>query len=427
MKGLWGIIVAVLAFAPLAIAQMPGCALTCLMSALPASSCAATDQPCICADTALNAHVMACIQTTCTVKEQLTTANATAVACDAPVRNKTSTYAKFTIIFYCLSTVAVIIRMITIFGMGQEFGYDDGCVIFIFFINTAIMVLAITGLTRYGIGQDIWKLPFDSITNALFYFWVSEPLYYLEAPLIKIAFLLFFHRIFTDQTITRIIWTLIAVNVMVIITFVVALCFICRPISYSWNSWDGEHTGTCGNANALAFSNAGICILLDCIIIALPITRIMALQLSLRRRISILFMLCVGTFVTIVSILRLQSLVTFENTANPTWDFYGTGIWSTMELDVGIICLCMPSLRAFLIRLFPTLSSRNRSQYPSIRMQSDTRKTGSTSKSSRNNGKGGISLSRNFVVEYSNTPAQDQSSFVQLVEIEAGRGDDNKS
>lgn len=141
--------------------------------------------------------------------------------------------------------------------------------------------------------------------------------------------------------------------------------------------------------------------------------------------------------VTIVSILRLRSLVTFTNTANPTCklyydlvifseingfkgDFYGAGVWSTIELDVGIICACMPSMRIFLVRLFPRLlSTQERGQFTSTIMQSNRRNTGAKSKASRNGDGKGISLSRNYGVEYSLRPAQDESSFVQLVEIEA--------
>lgn len=56
---------------------------------------------------------------------------------------------------------------------------------------------------------------------------------------------------------------------------------------------------------------------------------------------------------TVVSILRLQSLVQFANSMNPTWDNLAVTLWSTVEINVGIICVCMPSLRVLLVRIFP--------------------------------------------------------------------------
>lgn len=65
--------------------------------------------------------------------------------------------------------------------------------------------------------------------------------------------------------------------------------------------------------------------------------------------------------VTIVSILRLRSLIFFANSSNPTWDQWSIAYWSTIEVNVGMICTCLPSLRLILLRLFPQLGSGSRS------------------------------------------------------------------
>lgn len=36
-----------------------------------------------------------------------------------------------------------------------------------------------------------------------------------------------------------------------------------------------------------------------------------------------------------------------------TWDNPGTATWSTMELNIGIICASLPTLRALLSKMFP--------------------------------------------------------------------------
>lgn len=64
---------------------------------------------------------------------------------------------------------------------------------------------------------------------------------------------------------------------------------------------------------------------------------------------------------TVVSILRLQSLVHFASTDNTTWEFFDVSIWSTIEICVGIMCACLPTIRLFLVKLFPVLGgSSNR-------------------------------------------------------------------
>jgi hypothetical protein len=69
--------------------------------------------------------------------------------------------------------------------------------------------------------------------------------------------------------------------------------------------------------------------------------------------------------VTVVSILRLQSLVDFAKTVNVTLSNYDVSTWSAVEINVGIICTCLPTIRLLLIRFFPVLGggSTNRTGY----------------------------------------------------------------
>lgn len=57
--------------------------------------------------------------------------------------------------------------------------------------------------------------------------------------------------------------------------------------------------------------------------------------------------------VTTVSILRLNSLKFYNWTANPTWDQYGVVLWSAIEINIGMICTCLPTLRLLLHRMWP--------------------------------------------------------------------------
>lgn len=62
--------------------------------------------------------------------------------------------------------------------------------------------------------------------------------------------------------------------------------------------------------------------------------------------------------VTVVSGLRLQSLIYFASTVNPTWDQWTVAWWSTIELNVGFICTCLPTFRLVLVRLWPRVFGR---------------------------------------------------------------------
>jgi hypothetical protein len=57
----------------------------------------------------------------------------------------------------------------------------------------------------------------------------------------------------------------------------------------------------------------------------------------------------------IASIFRLRALYTSTKTKDPTWDKTGTVYWSAIELNVGVMCASMPTLRCLFSRFFPNV------------------------------------------------------------------------
>jgi hypothetical protein len=66
-----------------------------------------------------------------------------------------------------------------------------------------------------------------------------------------------------------------------------------------------------------------------------------------------------------MSIVRLHALIYFSKSRNPTWDEAGVSQWSTIELNVGIICTCMPTIRTILVHYFPRIFSSTTTAYAS--------------------------------------------------------------
>ena len=55
--------------------------------------------------------------------------------------------------------------------------------------------------------------------------------------------------------------------------------------------------------------------------------------------------------VTIISILRLASIKKYASTSNPTWDEMNIVWWSVIEVAVGVVCTCLPTMRLILKRI----------------------------------------------------------------------------
>ncbi|KAL3474065.1 integral membrane protein [Aspergillus californicus] len=386
---------AAICFAAVAQAQtesLPSCALQCLTDLLPNSACAADDQNCICTNVDLNEGLNVCVSANCTVKEGLTTLNATETTCGAPIRDQTSLSIVIPAVGIC-AVLFVVLRVYTRLVIAKlEIGLDDwatillGCCVVP--VNTGSILLG-----KAGLGKDMWTLEFSSITRILYLFYIQELLYMTCISLTKICFLLFYLRIFPSDRIRRVIKISCAVTGCYWMAFMFAFAFQCSPPSFNWTGWDGEHVGTCVETNTLVVAAAALNIVLDAWVIALPIPRVLNLQASITTKLQVIFMFSVGFLITGVSIYRTIMLKIFATSTNPTWDNAAGGYWSVIEVDVGLFCLCMPAMRSLLGRLFPSV-------FGSTKGNTSAGNTGSRPKRSRT------------------TDPGPSSSFVQLVEMD---------
>lgn len=55
----------------------------------------------------------------------------------------------------------------------------------------------------------------------------------------------------------------------------------------------------------------------------------------------------------ITSIVRLKYLSTFENSTDLTWENTDILVWSILEIEVTVICACLPTLRPLFVEIIP--------------------------------------------------------------------------
>ncbi|KAH6871344.1 hypothetical protein B0T10DRAFT_417529 [Thelonectria olida] len=293
---------------------VPDCALECFEEAKSNSACS-NDPQCLCADKVLSEHILTCVKQLCLPEDIFATVNATSNACHAPLRDK---HRKFDILTTTLAIVASMIVGLRLFERlqcGSGLYADDYLIIFSLMVDIANSVVCIHGLSPNGLGKDAWTVSAEQITAFLHFLYVGSILYTTTVFSVKLCILLFYLRIFPGITIRRLIWATLILNMVCLVVFNIITLTACRPISYFWQRWDALHDGQCNNLNAMAWAGATI----------------------------------------IVCILRLQALVAWGHTINPTWDAFSTCYWSIIELNVVIYCVCMPNLRLLLLRLFPRI------------------------------------------------------------------------
>ncbi|KAI0418926.1 hypothetical protein F5X98DRAFT_336709 [Xylaria grammica] len=323
-------------------AALPKCAATCLIASVVESACSLANQTCVCSDQDLNARATACVAASCTIREALATQNLTSTQCGVAPRVDHS-YVPVFIAFVTLSAISVLLRVITRLQDRVPMWWDD-FIIALSFLGSVAFAAIIWAVKPYGLGTDIWAVPFDNITVILKALYTLFVLYITSRDLVRLSILLFYHRIFGHiQLARRLIHFTFVVIIACCVAFDFAIIFGCTPLDHFWTGWDGQQDGHCISTNGIFWAGAFIVIAIDVWIILIPLMFIMRMNFSLRKRLLSGVMFAFGLFVVFVSLFRIKTINRFTLSRNPTADFVEVGIWSGLELYVGIICACLPN------------------------------------------------------------------------------------
>jgi hypothetical protein len=179
---------------------------------------------------------------------------------------------------------------------------------------------------------------------------------------------LFYLRIFTTGNPRPIIIGTMVVNTLLSVVIFCLMAFQCRPISLFWTRWDFQGEGYCLPEKSVSLSTVIVSLLMDIWVLVLPFPYVTRLQLPLRKKLGIALTLASGSVLVIIfSILKLLAINSMEDSTNKTGKNESSSshpqftaeplpntsavtlsqiaTWSTMEIDLGVICACLPGVR----------------------------------------------------------------------------------
>ena len=164
--------------------------------------------------------------------------------------------------------------------------------------------------------------------------------------------------------------------------------FQCTPVNYFWDKT--IKGGTC-LPNALitiGMSNGVLSFVGDLFILAMPIPMILKLNLNARRKAALIAMFLLGAFVCLTSIFRFVALLSI-NVKDLTFTQVAPGLWTYVELGIGITSGNLPLLRPIFGNFFAATSvfgsSRTKTKSKnSLGYGAQSRSTGGTNHISAN-------------------------------------------
>jgi len=161
--------------------------------------------------------------------------------------------------------------------------------------------------------------------------------------------------------------TLAVVNIAgVVLTFLNV--FQCKPVSAVF---DGSGSSAqCIPLVTLYLASAPVNIITDLAILVLPIPVLTGMRLPQKQKTILVFTFALGIFVTVVDVIRIYylqqasvdvngSLSDHTGTIGDQVDFAWYAslslMWSAVEVNIGIICACIPTLKPLFSRILPKL------------------------------------------------------------------------
>lgn len=169
--------------------------------------------------------------------------------------------------------------------------------------------------------------------------------------------------------------------------------FACQPIHAQWDT--SVTDAKCLHQKSVYLGGSLPNVIVDFVLVFMPIPYVWKLHASLYQRLILASMFFLGLFICIVSIIRLTIVMSVNsNDQNVTYNLKDFILWSSVEINIGLVCACLPSMRQFLKlvglnRIFSSVrgSSRNTpgaSNLPSGANASEgTRKKGTQKSGSR--------------------------------------------
>ncbi|KAF2280804.1 uncharacterized protein EI97DRAFT_454047 [Westerdykella ornata] len=255
------------------------------------------------------------------------------------------------VVFPSLALLVVLLRLYTRISIVNNASKEDWAILaaMVFSIATAVC----QGFQVInGMGRHMQSITLEQGIAALKALWASIITYNLGLSLTKTSIILQYLRIAVDKNMRKVCWLLLG--------FVLAACaetfltgFVtCIPLA---KFWDDRISGRCLPKATLWYVNAGINIIQDISLVVLPVFMLRKLAMQRREKVILILILGLGGFASLASIFRLHALYSLAVTRDMTWDNPATAYWSTIELNVGIICASLPTLRALFAKYVPSL------------------------------------------------------------------------
>ncbi|RDL40224.1 uncharacterized protein BP5553_00203 [Venustampulla echinocandica] len=220
----------------------------------------------------------------------------------------------------------------------------------------------------YGWGHPMFRISLKNQTIVLKCMYASYIIWAVAVAFVRISVAFSLLRLNINKPWRGVLWTLIAIQVLIAMADIIILLFNCTPVRANWefvyyaHCWDPKKTNVFGFTSAGESSsphfyptkypkdllNIPICtvilILMDLTFAIMPIKLIWTLNRPFRERLLIGVLMAMGILTTAIRCARMTTYKSMH-TGDILTNSVRISLWAQLEGLVGIITACLPCLK----------------------------------------------------------------------------------
>ncbi|KAL9004485.1 MAG: hypothetical protein Q9188_002687 [Gyalolechia gomerana] len=213
---------------------------------------------------------------------------------------------------------------------------------------SCFLLIAPPAADRYGVGKHAWDVRVELLTPFLKYAYAQSLVYDLGIYLAKLSILILFYRVFgVNQRFRWAVYTVTAMWTMYTIANTLLIIFACTPVHKAWHPLT---EGRCMSLVNIAVAGGYFNIITDFLILFMPVPMVWSLHLPEKMKLAVVGIFATATFACVTAIIRQVEIVKAQPNTDATWLNSNSLLWLTIELNTGIICGCMTTLKPLLRR-----------------------------------------------------------------------------
>ncbi|KAE8353447.1 hypothetical protein BDV28DRAFT_148027 [Aspergillus coremiiformis] len=269
------------------------------------------------------------------------------------------TYGIISIVF-ALGTASILLRLYGRWCL-QTFGGDDVAAGFLLLVNTMQQAILYIFL-YYGCGKHVGWLSDWQLEKITLWLFIEEIFYMFTHWTLKQVFLIFYLRLSPRRGFKLSVYGTMALNtIFTVINWLLAI-FQCTPFDSILHPAKYPYA-VCMNKFVVLMLPSVLNIVTDLIILTLPISTVLALQMSRKRKAVVLGIICFGSFSVITALCRFAILKQLAVDPDISFVLGRMIMVAAVEIEVAVIAVNLPGMK-FLFSP-PAGRSHDRSVEPS--------------------------------------------------------------